>query len=249
MLKYFKNKFNNFTVLATRKSVSAQKTFHELERLAYRDSAEFIYANMNSALLFKNLEDFWSYSLKQIPKTGLMMEFGVFKAHSINYFSNVLRNNNDSRIIYGFDSFEGLSEAWGGTNLGKGHFNIEGSLPKVNENVNLIKGWIDDTLPKFVSEKNINTNKVSFIHVDVDTYSPTKTIFEETQQNFQEGTIIVFDELLGYPGWKEHEFKALVEIIAPHWEYEFIAFCEIQRKDYTSEYIRATLKIKRAKNN
>lgn len=248
MFKSIRNKFNHFTVLVSRKSSSTQKTFHELEKIAYKDSAAFIYSNMRSALLFKNLESFWNYSLEQIPQNGLVMEFGVFSAFSTNHFSNFLKNNNDKRTVYGFDSFEGLSEAWGGTSLEKGYFDRENGLPVVNDNVHLVKGWIDDTLPNFVIEKDIVKNKVSFIHVDVDTYSPTKTIFEFTQQNFQEGTIIIFDELLGYPGWKEHEFKAMIDIIEPNWEYEFIAFCEIQRKDYTSEYIRATLKILKAKN-
>jgi hypothetical protein len=247
MFRSFRDKINNLIVLISRKSSSSKKTFHELEKLAYKDSAEFIYSNMRSAVLFTSLEKFWDYSLGHLPKTGVRMEFGVFNGHSINYFSNSLKKNNDNEIIYGFDSFEGLSEAWGGTNLGKGHFDRAGSLPKVNDNVTLIKGWIDETLPKFIIEKDLNNNKISFIHIDVDTYTPTKTIFESTQKHFQEGTLIIFDELLGYPGWKEHEYKALTEIINPNWEYEFIAFCEIHRKDFTSDHMRAALKITKAK--
>ncbi len=245
MFKGLRNRFNNFIVQVSRKSSSANKTFYELEKLAYRDSAEFIYGHMKSAMLFTELEKFWDYSLNQIPKGGLAMEFGVFSGHSINYFSNILKKNNDTRQIHGFDSFEGLSEAWGGTNMAKGHFDKTGTLPQVNANVVLVKGWIDDTLPPFIAKQN-NT-KVAFIHVDVDTYGPTKTIFECTQKHFQEGTIIIFDELLGYPGWKEHEYKALLEIIDPNWDYEYIAFCEIHRKDFTSEYIRSAIKITRVK--
>ncbi len=247
MFSYLRNKNNNIIFMITLKSSSAKKTFYELERLAYSDSAEFIYANMRSAVLFTDLKKFWNYNLSQLPKTGVLMEFGVFSGFSINHFSSFIKENNDNRTVYGFDSFEGLSESWGGTDFAKGHFDKAGVLPKVNENVSLVKGWINDTLPKFVTEKDLNKNKVAFIHVDVDTYSPTKAIFECTQKHFQEGTIIVFDELLGYPGWKEHEYKALIEIINPNWDYEFIAFCEIHRKDFTSEYIRTAIKITKQK--
>jgi len=246
MFKSLRNSFNNFIVLVSRKFSSANKTFYELEKLAYKDSAEFIYANMKNAVLFTEVEKFWDYSLDRSPENGLAMEFGVFSGLSINYFSSFMKKKGDSRQIYGFDSFEGLSEAWGGTGMAKGYFDVGGILPKVNDNVILIKGWIDDTLPSFI-EKHNNT-KVAFIHVDVDTYAPTKAIFESTQKSFQEGTIIVFDELLGYPGWKEHEHKALIEIVDPHWEYEYIAFCEVRRKDYTSEYIRSTIRITKSKN-
>jgi predicted O-methyltransferase YrrM len=243
MFRKFKDRINNFIVLVTRKADSSRKNFYELEKISYKDSAQFMYNNMKSAVLFTNLEKFWSYSLSQIVKEGMLMEFGVFIGYSINYFSNELKNKNDKRIVYGFDSFEGLSETWGGTNLAKGHFDVKGSMPKVNENVNLVKGWIDDTLPKFSAEKDFTKNKVAFIHVDVDTYTPTKTILENTQKHFVPGTIIVFDELFGYPGWREHEFKALEEVVNPNWNYEYIAYCEIQRKDYTSEYIRTAIRI------
>ena len=47
---------------------------------------------------------------------------------------------------YGFDSFEGLPEAW---TLGAkaGAFSIGGNLPPVRGNVRLTKGFFEDTLP------------------------------------------------------------------------------------------------------
>ena len=61
--------------------------------------------------------------------------------------------------VYGFDSFEGLPEKWR-NGFEKGTFNRNGNLPKVNNNVELIKGWFDDTLPNFIK----NQNKKSFFH-------------------------------------------------------------------------------------
>ena len=37
--------------------------------------------------------------------------------------------------MIGFDSFEGLREDWAGTDVEKGHFNLDGKIPKLNKNV------------------------------------------------------------------------------------------------------------------
>lgn len=243
MLRKTKDALNNLVVILSRKSDSSRKNFYELEKLAYRDSAEFMYGHMANAVLFTNIYEFWTHAVNQAPSRGAFLEFGVFSGHSINFFSNVLKKKDDSRHVTGFDSFEGLSETWGGTNLGKGHFNVQGTLPKVNDNVKLVKGWIDTTFPDFVRKEDITGSKIAFIHIDVDTYSPTKVVFEESREHFIEGTVIVFDELLGYPGWRDHEYKALLEVIDPYWHYEYIAFCETRKKDYTSEFVRAAIRI------
>ena len=107
---------------------------------------------------------------------------------------------------------------------------------------------MDVTLPSFINKHE--NEKVAFMHVDMDTYTPTKIMFETCVNNFQEGTIIVFDELLGYPGWKENEYKALTEIIAPKWDYEFISYCEPKSTNRKrSEFVRATIRITSPKNN
>lgn len=91
-----------------------------------------------------------------------------------------------------------------------GHFKLD-NLPEVEPNVKLIKGWFDDTLPKFVEEHG--DFKVAFIHSDSDLYSSTKTTLECLKDHVQCGTVIVFDELLNYPGWEDNEYKALMEFL------------------------------------
>ena len=91
------------------------------------------------------------------------IEFGVFSGTSINFFSKNLNN----KKIYGFDSFEGLKEDWVGTSVPKGTFNLNKKIPKLENNVVPIAGWIQDTLPIFLKEKN---PKINFVHMDVDTY-------------------------------------------------------------------------------
>jgi len=60
------------------------------------------------------------------------LEFGVFTGGTANIISKHVDK------LYGFDSFEGLPEAWDGV-VGKGFFKIE-NLPKVDNNVELIQG-------------------------------------------------------------------------------------------------------------
>ena len=61
------------------------------------------------------------------------------------------------------------------------------------------------------------------MHLDMDTYTPTKFVLEKARNFFDTGTIILFDELYGYPNWQQHEYLALTEVLAPE-DYEFIVF-------------------------
>jgi hypothetical protein len=141
--------------------------------------------------------------------SGLWLEFGVYDARTIDRISKYT----DKPIIFGFDSFEGLPSDWYGRtdgNFKAGTFSLNGNLPRVDSHVTLIKGWFSDTLPKFIKEHDM---PISFIHVDSDIYSSAKDIFDNLKQNIINGCIIVFDELLAYPGFEMHEWKALSEFV------------------------------------
>jgi hypothetical protein len=139
-------------------------------------------------------------------KDTLWLEFGVASGRTINYFSKFTNNN-----VYGFDSFEGLPEKWR-DGYDKGAFNQNGIVPKVNDNVILIKGWFNDTLTSFLKEKN---QKVSFVHIDCDLYSSTKYVLNELKGYFDNECIILFDELVNYPGYNGEtgELLALYEFL------------------------------------
>jgi predicted O-methyltransferase YrrM len=215
-------------------------TYLELERIVYRDSAQFLADNIGKAVLFSDDVEFWTHALEAAPKNGLVLEFGVYGGRSINIFADVLKRNADSRTIYGFDSFEGLSEDFSGTTMSKGTFSLGGQLPDVAPNVELIKGWVDQTLPGFVEEKS---EDLAFMNVDFDTYTPTKIVFENLISRIQEGSVIVFDELIGFPGWREHEYKVLIEMMPENYEYEFIGFCQKMVPQYLGSYVKAAIRI------
>ena len=92
----------------------------------------------------------------------------------------------------------------------KGHFNVNGSLPKVSNRISLYKGFFVDTLPGFLGK---HSETVAFIHLDADTYESTRYVLSQLILRIRIGTIIIFDEYIGYPGWKNGEFLAFQEIV------------------------------------
>lgn len=143
----------------------------------------------------------------------LWLEFGVFSGNTINYISTFAHR------VYGFDSFEGLPEKWR-DGYGQGAFNRAGVLPVVNANVELVKGWFSDTLPRFLAEQK-ETSKVTFMHMDADLYSSTKFVFDTVKDRLADSCIIVFDELLNYPGYEQGEYRALQEFLRENPEFRF----------------------------
>ena len=140
----------------------------------------------------------------QASKEGMWMEFGVFNGVTINILTQFNKT-------YGFDSWEGLPEDWNQENL-KGIFNTNGTIPFTpNENTVLIKGWFDESLPKFIKENHIN--KVSLLHLDADLYSSTKCVLDNLKPFFKGECIIIFDEFFNYPDWENHEYKAFKEFV------------------------------------
>ena len=177
-----------------------------INHLARFNSADFMAKNLiSTARKFPNRIDHLKHALAQTEIDGLYLEFGVFKGETINEISLA----EPDKIVYGFDSFEGLPESWTPSHQ-KGRFDLQGTLPQVQENVRLIKGWFDETLPDFLNEHKENC---AFIHIDCDLYSSTKIVFDALKDRIVSGTVIVFDEYINYLGWEKGEHKAFVEFM------------------------------------
>lgn len=192
---------------------------------AAEQSADFIMANMTRAVLFDERDDFWKFVMGELPKEGFLMECGVFQGASINFIADELDKRGDARVTHGFDSFEGLEEHWFGENLPAGYFDQKGKLPSVRANVQLYKGWVQDTVAPFLADRP--EEKLGLLHIDTDTYTPAKFLLDIIKPRLTSGSVIVFDELIGYPNWQEHEYKALAECYDAD-TYEFIGFTSRQ---------------------
>lgn len=186
---------------------------------ALETSLDFVEQHGENALLFDARSQLHAYALSKIPKDGLVLEFGVFNGDSINALADAFTLMKDPRQIFGFDSFEGLQEDWVGHECLAGTFDRQGTLPSVRDSVTLIPGWIDRTLPAFLSS---HQDPIALLHIDTDTYTPCKLILELVEARLQPGSVIIFDELLAYPGWQYGEYKALCETVSK--PYSFIAF-------------------------
>ena len=141
------------------------------------------------------------------------LEFGVWKGKSANFFSKHFNK------LYCFDSFEGLPHEWEGV-LPKGYFKLDKKLPKLKHNVELIIGYVEDTLDQFLKTKN---PKINFVHMDMDLYYSTKFVLRKIKPYLQTGSVILFDELYNFINWKSGEYKALIEIFEES-EYKYKSF-------------------------
>ena len=192
----------------------------ELQLRARQQSVDYIIAEMGDASLF---EDRWAllrHAVGEAPPDGLMIECGVADGASLRHTAR-----DSVRRFHGFDSFEGLPEAWAGTFEQKGKFGRGGTLPEVPGNVVLHKGWFEQTLPPFLAGHP--DDGVAFLHVDCDIYSSTVTVLRTLASRLRPGAILVFDEYFNYPNWQRHEWRAFQEFIRDTGlSYRYIGFAQ-----------------------
>lgn len=132
-------------------------------------------------------------------------EFGVFTGRTLN----TIRAKTPAHIpVFGFDSFRGLPEAWR-DGFDKGSFDQRGEIINIPDNSVVVKGLIQKSLPPVMAL--IGAQPLRLLHVDVDIYSAAKYALDTLKENIVSGTVIVFDELRNYPGFEDHEIKALYE--------------------------------------
>jgi hypothetical protein len=188
----------------------------QLWKNATKETADYVEKNMLHAKSYANRSRLLEMALSKANVDGLYLEFGVQTGKSINFIAKHIEG-----IVHGFDSFEGLPEAWF-DQFDKGTFSTNHQLPDVLENVQLHVGWFDKTLPEFAAT---HKGQVAFMHVDCDLYSSTKTIFDILGDRISSGTVIQADEYFNYPGWKHHEFKAFQEFVAQRkLKYEYLGY-------------------------
>jgi hypothetical protein len=198
-----------------------EDVFDIVGRRAAASSADYIEAHLDGAMLFRRREEVWDFALSNCRIEGLFAEFGVHAGDSINHIAAAVRERQIT--VYGFDSFEGLKENWKGTWYRAGHFSLEGNLPQVLSNVSLVKGWFDETLPRFLADHP--NQPMSFIHLDADTFESTTLLLAHLADRIVKGTIIVLDEYLGFPNWQRGEFLAWHNFVeARGLKYRYLAF-------------------------
>lgn len=183
---------------------------------ALATTCEYVEKHLPNCVALKSTTEVLEFAVRECPKDGFLCEFGVFQGRSINYLARHLK----PRVVHGFDSFQGLPEPWR-TGFDKGAFGTP--LPSVDSNVVLHKGWFEDTLPQF--SRSLAEPRAALLHIDCDLYSSTRTVFEWLGGSIGPGTVVVFDEYFNYPGWQQHEHRALTEYCSASGKtYDYLAY-------------------------
>lgn len=168
--------------------------------------------SLRGSRVIQNRTEHLSEAVTAAPKDGMLLEFGVYQGLTLNLIALLVK----PRTVWGFDSFKGLPEPWvrgDGNVYQTGHFNRDGRLPSVEENAHLVPGWFDETLPGFLIK---NDGPVSFVNIDCDLYSSTKTVLTLLSGRLLPGSVLFFDEIVDwterhYPAWEGGEYRALSE--------------------------------------
>ena len=133
---------------------------------------------------------------------GAYVEFGVSRGTSFACVYRELRARKIDHVqLVGFDSFEGLptASAAEGWVPGAYHSTLAATRRYLSsrgvklENVELVKGWFEETLTPATKER-LGLTKVSLIMFDCDTYSATKLALEYTLPLIQEQAVVIFDD-------------------------------------------------------
>ena len=153
-------------------------------------------------------------------QNSLWLEFGAWSGRTARIIRDAAFEVNKSGVT-SFDSFEGLPEDWRGDPLNRswairqflsrGSFSRRGRPPFHEHGIRWEVGWFNETLPAYLSRHP--TTPISFVHIDCDLYSSTDIVFRLIEDRLTADAVIVFDELVNYPEWREHEAKAFVELL------------------------------------
>ena len=155
-------------------------------------------------------------------KDFVCAEFGCYTGGTLGQIVEYLSSSSSSHTkIYGFDSFEGLPENWY-NGKGKGWFNLNSKEISVSGAL-IIKGWFEDTVPGFFRDAlSVGSSVLGLVHIDSDLYSSAKVVLNELGRFLRESAqfrtnafplYLVFDELINYPEFENHEIKALYEFL------------------------------------
>lgn len=151
--------------------------------------------------LYEQVSSHFSIETKNI----CYLEFGVASGNSFKWW--VAKNSNDKSNFFGFDTFEGLPEDWGGF-YKKG--DMASPIPQLEDKRTLfLKGLFQETVTEFIDKNSekLKTAEMRIIHCDADLYSATIFVLSQMFPFMKKGDIILFDEF----NVPTHEYKAFKE--------------------------------------
>lgn len=174
--------------------------------VAVMDAARFLEENFASATNLGGRQNLLRHACRSVAMDGDVLEFGVMGGQSLAILCDQFKD----RTVHGFDSFKGLPEDWTHDSP-SGTFSTEGTLPThLPSNAKLHVGMFEDMLPKYLAGTDA---PVALLHIDSDLYSSARTALFGLAPRLRAGSMIIFDEFLNYPGWRQHEYRAFIEFV------------------------------------
>ena len=154
---------------------------------------------------FSNRDEMYKSLISSIQGDFDYLEFGVASGESMKVW--LKEEHTPKSRFYGFDTFEGLPEAWG--DIQKGTYTNEGKIPNLSDpQLKFVRGLFQDTLPAFLNENKLQHPLV--VHMDADLYSSTQFVLSHLNSILRAGDFLIFDEFACIRRSK-HEFRAFLE--------------------------------------
>lgn len=156
---------------------------------------------------------------------GSMVELGSWQGGCGAFFARVSGDRGDTRPIWLFDSFEGLSEPKmqdraGSTkdlsNIKKGYLTVSPEsvhevvrlvAPKEQKRVHVIKGWFEESVPPCKKE----IGPIALLRLDADLYEPTLYGLRELYDHVVPGGYVVIDDYRNLVGARKALFQFFYE--------------------------------------
>lgn len=152
---------------------------------------------------------------------GANIEVGVFHGRTLRHIASRLGDE-----IHGFDDLSALPD----DPTERARDRSLAAMARKSEmppNVSLQEGPYDRTLPEFLQRLG---QPVRFAHVNLQEYAPTRSVLEGLVPWLRAGSVLVFRDFVGYPGWRERAFGALQEAMADAgMEYRYLGFGLLER--------------------
>lgn len=196
-------------------------TTRELHRRSIVTSTNFLedLPEFGNLLFFSDRSSLQEFCVTQIQSQSnreCCIEFGVYGGGSLKFFSKRIKQQ-----FYGFDSFNGLENSFGGVDALL-RFKRNGKKPRfLPHNVQLVIGKVENTLENFL--RTNSDLSINFLHFDMDVYEPTKYALRAIKPFLKAGTLILFDEVIGNVNWERGELLAIEETLERD-SYEWVAF-------------------------
>ena len=161
---------------------------------------------------------------------GDIVEFGIYQGWWVNFLYKTTEELGLNRRIYGFDSFEGLSDPHPEHDQAfwkKGQYAC--SLEQVSKNVQaalrprlkLVKGFFEKSLR---SAEALVAEKFSYVRIDCDIYPPALDCLNYLGPRLADGAILVFDDWPHLRGYGEQRaFEEWLPTV-PNLEFEFLFY-------------------------